>query len=232
MDRSDDERMARHADRGTSGPAGVPDRYLPARVSAALDAVLYIAALSLNRLGRDQGAAIVDRVAGGKSLPLEVRNQILAKTEGIPLFIEELTKTVLESSLLVDEGDHYVLSGPLPSLAIPSTLQDSLMARLDRLSPAKEVAQIGACIGRVFHHRLLAAVTGSDSAKLERALQQLEKSELVYRRGIAPEATYTFACAGAGYRLSEPAQEPQAADARLDSVNAGVAVPRDRRGRA
>lgn len=153
---------------------------------------LHVAALSLNRLGRDQGAAILDRVAGGKSLPLEVRNQILAKTEGIPLFIEELTKTVLESSLLVDEGDHYVLSGPLPSLAIPSTLQDSLMARLDRLSPAKEVAQIGACIGRVFHHRLLVAVTGSDSATLEGALQQLEKSELVYRRGIAPEATYTF----------------------------------------
>ena len=122
----------------------------------------HVTALSLSRLGRDQGAAIVDRVAGGKTLPPEVRNQILAKTEGVPLFVEELTKTVLESGLLVDEGDHYVLSGPLPSLAIPSTLQDSLMARLDRLAPVKEVAQIGACIGRVFHHRLLAAVTGSD----------------------------------------------------------------------
>ena len=129
---------------------------------------LHVTALSLSRLGRDQGAAILDRVAGGKSLPLEVRNQILAKTEGIPLFIEELTKTVLESGLLVDEGDHYVLSGPLPSLAIPSTLQDSLMARLDRLSPAKEVAQIGACIGRVFHHRLLVAVTGSDERHARR----------------------------------------------------------------
>ena len=107
-----------------------------------------VAALSLNRLGRDEGAAIVDRVAGGKSLPLEVRNQILARTEGVSLFIEELTKTVLESSLLVDEGDHYVLSGPLPSLAIPSTLQDSLMARLDRLSQAKEVAQIAACVAQ------------------------------------------------------------------------------------
>jgi class 3 adenylate cyclase/predicted ATPase len=152
----------------------------------------HVAALSLNRLRRDQGAAIVDRVAAGKTLPLEVSTQILAKTEGVPLFIEELTKSVLESSLLVDEGDHYVLSGALPYLPIPSTLQDSLMARLDRLSPAKEVAQIGACIGRVFPHRLLAAVTSSDSAKLESALQQLEKSELVYRRGIAPEATYTF----------------------------------------
>ena len=170
---------------------------------------LYIAALSLNRLGRDQGAAIVDRVAGGKSLPLEVRNQILAKTEGIPLFIEELTKTILESSLLVDEDDHYVLSGPLPSLAIPSTLQDSLMARLDRLSPAKEVAQIGACIGRVFHHRLLAAVTGSDSAKLERRPAATRKVRTrLSTRNRARSELHVQACAGAGYRLSEPAQEP------------------------
>ena len=152
----------------------------------------HVTALSLSRLGRDQGAAIIDRVAGGKTLPAEVRNQILAKTEGVPLFVEELTKTVLESGLLIDAGDHYVLSGPLPSLAIPSTLQDSLMARLDRLAPVKEVAQIGACIGRVFHHRLLAAVTGYDDARLEGILQQLEKSELVFRRGVPPEATYTF----------------------------------------
>ena len=151
-----------------------------------------VTALSLSRLGRDQGAAIVDRVAGGKTLPTEVSNQILAKTEGVPLFVEELTKTVLESGLLIDAGNHYVLSGPLPLFAIPSTLQDSLMARLDRLDLVKEVAQTGACIGRVFHHRLLAAVTSSDSVKLEGALQQLEKSELVFRRGVPPEATYTF----------------------------------------
>ena len=152
----------------------------------------YVTALSLSRLDRDQGAAIIDRVAGGKTLPAEVRNQILAKTEGVPLFVEELTKTVLESGLLIDAGDHYVLSGPLPFFAIPSTLQDSLMARLDRLAPVKEVAQIGACIGRVFQHRLLAAVTGYDDARLEDILQQLEKSELVFRRGVPPEATYTF----------------------------------------
>src|SRR5205814_651924 len=122
-------------------------------------------ALSLNRLGRDQGAAIMERVAGGKALPQEIASQILAKTEGVPLFIEELTKTVLDSGLLIDAGFRYVLSGPLPSLAIPSTLQDSLMARLDRVVAAKEVAQIGACIGRVFHHRLLAAVTRFDDAR-------------------------------------------------------------------
>lgn len=152
----------------------------------------YVTAVSLSRLDHDQGSAIVDRVAGGKMLPTDVRNQILAKTEGVPLFVEELTKTVLESGLLADEGDHYVLSRTLPFLAIPSTLHDSLMARLDRLAPVKEVAQIGACIGRVFQHRLLAAVTGYDNARLEGILQQLEKSELVFRRGVPPEATYTF----------------------------------------
>jgi class 3 adenylate cyclase/predicted ATPase len=152
----------------------------------------HVTALSLSRLGRDQGAAIMDRVAGGKALPPEVRSQILAKTEGVPLFIEELTKTVLDSSLLIDAGNHYVMSGPFPPLAIPSTLQDSLMARLDRLPSVKEVAQIGACIGRVFHHRLLAAVTSPDDARLGGILQQLEKSELVFRRGLPPEATYTF----------------------------------------
>jgi predicted ATPase len=108
----------------------------------------HVTALSLSRLGRDQGEAIIERVAGGKTLPPEVTTQILAKTEGVPLFIEELTKTVLESGLLIDAGDHYALSAPLLSLAIPSTLQDSLMARLDRLATVKEAAQIGACIGR------------------------------------------------------------------------------------
>ena len=152
----------------------------------------YVTAVSISRLDRDQGSAIVDRVIGGKSLPAEVKNQILAKTEGVPLFVEELTKTVLESGLLIEEGDRYVLAGPLASLAIPSTLQDSLMARLDRLASVKEVAQIGACIGRVFHHRLLVAVTGYEEARLEDALRQLEKSELVFRHGVPPEATYTF----------------------------------------
>ncbi len=151
----------------------------------------HVTALPLSRLERDQVAAIIDRVAG-KALPTEIRNQILAKTEGVPLFVEELTKTVLESGLLIDSGDQYVLSGQLPSLAIPSTLRDSLMARLDRFAAVKEVAQIGACIGRIFQHRLLSAVTGYDDAQLEGILQQLEESELVFRRGVPPEASYTF----------------------------------------
>ncbi|WP_027668900.1 adenylate/guanylate cyclase domain-containing protein [Rhizobium leguminosarum] len=152
----------------------------------------HVTALSLGRLERDQGAAIVDRVAGGRTLPSDVKNQILARTEGVPLFVEELTKTILESGLLVDVGNHYRLKGPLPSLAIPSTLQDSLMARLDRLSSVKNMAQIGACIGRVFHHRLLAAVAGCDAVRLRDDLENLEKSGLVLRNGVAPEATYAF----------------------------------------
>ncbi len=152
----------------------------------------YVTALSLSRLDRDQGSAIIDRVTGGRELPADIRNQILGRTEGVPLFVEELTKTVLEFGYLTDEGNRYVLSGAFPFLAIPSTLQDLLMARLDRLASVKEAAQIGACIGRVFHHRLLAAVTGYDDTRLEGILQQLEKSELVFRRGIPPEATYTF----------------------------------------
>jgi predicted ATPase len=104
--------------------------------------------LPLTRLGRRDGAALVDRVSGQKTLPAEVSAQIAERTDGVPLFVEELTKTVIESGLLHDVGDRYELPGPLPPLAIPATLHDSLLARLDRLAPVKEVAQIGAAIGR------------------------------------------------------------------------------------
>ena len=119
----------------------------------------HVTTLTMSRLGRRQGADLVARVTGEKPLPAEVVEQIVARTDGVPLFVEELTKTVLESGLLADAGDHYELSGPLPPLAIPTTLHDSLMARLDRLAPVKEVAQIGAVIGREFSHDLLAAVS-------------------------------------------------------------------------
>ena len=118
--------------------------------------------------------------------------QILARTEGVPLFTEELTKTVLESKLLGDGGDHYVLAGPLPPLAIPATLHDSLMARLDRLAPVKEVAQIGACLGREFDHELLSAIVPLSEAELQAALDQLVAAELVFRRGVPPATTYIF----------------------------------------
>jgi predicted ATPase len=116
----------------------------------------------------------------------------VTRTDGVPLFVEELTKTVLESGLLADAGDHYELSGPLPPLAIPTTLHDSLMARLDRLAPVKEVAQTGAVIGRQFSHELLAAVAPMSANQLGDALEQLVNSELVFRRGVPPEATYSF----------------------------------------
>jgi class 3 adenylate cyclase/tetratricopeptide (TPR) repeat protein len=152
----------------------------------------HLSALALTRLGRREGAALVEQVVGDKTLPDEIASQIVAKTDGVPLFVEELTKTVLESGLLRDAGDHYELLGPLPPLAIPATLHDSLLARLDRLAPVKEVVQIGAALGREFSHALLAAVDDRSEAELKAALDQLVASELVFRRGTPPEATYSF----------------------------------------
>jgi predicted ATPase len=152
----------------------------------------HVTALTMSRLGRRQGADLVARVSGDKPLPAEVLEQIVAKTDGVPLFVEELTKTGLESGLLADAGDRYELSGPLPPLAIPTTLHDSLMARLDRLAPVKEVAQIGAVIGREFSYEVLAAVAPMSANQLCDALEQLVNSELVFRRDTPPEATYTF----------------------------------------
>jgi class 3 adenylate cyclase/predicted ATPase len=152
----------------------------------------HVTHLPLHRLGRRQGAALVSRLTAGKALPAEVEDQILAKTDGVPLFVEELTKVVLESGLLREAGDRYELTGPLPPVAIPATLHDSLMARLDRLAPVKEVAQIGAIIGREFSHELLDAVTQLDAADLDRGLSELVRAELIFRRGTPPEATYSF----------------------------------------
>ena len=148
-------------------------------------------ALPLNRLGRRQGAAMALRVTGGKALPAEILDQILERTDGVPLFLEELTRTMLESGLLTDAGDHYELAGPLPPLAIPANLHNSLMARLDRLAAVKELAQIGAVIGREFSHELIAAVADRPQEQLEIGLDQLVGSELVFRRG-SPDATYSF----------------------------------------
>ncbi|MEE9209469.1 MAG: adenylate/guanylate cyclase domain-containing protein [Kiloniellales bacterium] len=152
----------------------------------------HVTSLVLKPLPRKHSEEMIANLTMGKSLPESVFEQIVAKTDGMPLFIEELTKDVLESDLLVDAGDRYELSGPLPPLAIPSTLQDSLMARLDRSAPVKEVAQIGAAIGREFSHELLAAVSHLSDNRLAHALEQLTGFELVFRRGIAPGATYVF----------------------------------------
>ena len=166
--------------------------YRPEYVPPWPSSLGHVSILNLSRLGRRQVGEMVARVTGGRRLPDEIVDQIVAKTDGVPLFIEELTKTVLESGLVTEEGGVYRLAGAANELTVPSTLQDSLMARLDRLSDVREVAQIGACIGREFSYGLLAAVCEVDEESLHRALQQLVDSELVYRAVGPPEVTYTF----------------------------------------
>ena len=151
-----------------------------------------VSTLKLGRLDRNNVESIVTQVTGGCALPAEVMNQIVAKTDGNPLFVEELTKAVLEGDILVKDTDSYRLHGPLPPLAIPATLQDSLMARLDRLAPVKEIGQIGAAIGREFSYSMMRELVGRDETALKHALAKLEQAELVFRRGEPPEAIYSF----------------------------------------
>ena len=151
-----------------------------------------VGTLTLGRLDRNDVEKMVARVTGGRVLPAEVMKQIVAKTDGNPLFVEELTKAVLETGILVEDAEGYRLDGPLPPLAIPATLQDFLMARLDRLAPVKEISQIGAAIGREFSYSLVRALVGRDETALKNALAQLEQAELVFRRGEPPEAVYSF----------------------------------------
>ncbi len=151
----------------------------------------HVTGLTLSRLSRRRCGHLVAGLTRGKALPEVVLDQIAAKADGMPLFAEELTKTVLESGLLREEDDRYEIDGPLPPPAIPATLQDSLMARLDRLTPAKEVAQVAAVIGREFSHDLLAAIV-SRVDDLDEALNQLIAAELVFRRGVAPHVSYIF----------------------------------------
>ena len=146
---------------------------------------------SLNRLGKRQSALLVERVTD-KALPGVLVEQIIAKTDGVPLFIEELTKAVIESDIVTDASNRYELSGAVDSLAIPDTLHDALMARLDKLIPVKEVAQVGAAIGREFSHQLIALLSPMSEIDLNNALDKLVASELVFRRGTPPQAIYIF----------------------------------------
>jgi predicted ATPase len=143
---------------------------------------------SLNRLGRREAAEIVSMVAR-EELPESILNEIVAKTDGIPLFVEELTKAVLEAGLAEGRKSHGVVGS---TVMIPATLHDSLMARLDRLDSAKEIAQIGACISREFSYQLIAALAPNDTPSLVEALDRLTDAELLYRRGRPPDATYSF----------------------------------------
>jgi class 3 adenylate cyclase/predicted ATPase len=152
----------------------------------------HLTQMTLPRLARRQAAEMTGRVAHGKALPPEVVEQVVAKTDGVPLFVEELTKMVLESGLLQELEARYELTGPLPPLAIPTTLHDSLMARLDRLATVKALAQLGATLGRAFSYELLQAVSPWDEDTLRRGLQQLVAAEFLYQQGMPPQATYRF----------------------------------------
>src|SRR5436309_7827245 len=152
----------------------------------------HLTQLTVNRLLRRQAVEVIRQVAHGKVLPAEVVEQIVAKTDGVPLFVEELTKMVLESGLLQEREERYELTGPLHPLAIPATLHDSLMARLDRLAAVKTLAQLGATLGREFSYELLQAVSLWDEAILQRGLHQLVEAEFLYQQGLPPEATYLF----------------------------------------
>lgn len=152
----------------------------------------HISTLALGRLGREAAQAITARVSGRKRLPSPVVEQILVKTDGIPLFVEELTKMVLGSGLLIEQDDHYQLAGALPPLAIPTTLRDSLMARLDRLGGERHAMQMAAVFGREFRFQMLQAALGTDADRLDRDLAALVQAEILYRRGLPPAATYFF----------------------------------------
>jgi class 3 adenylate cyclase/predicted ATPase len=151
----------------------------------------HVTALTLNRLAQRDIDAMIDRVVGNKLLPANIRQDIIERTDGIPLFVEEMTKAVLEAE---GEGEarRTAAAVPSPALAVPASLHASLMARLDRLGPAKEVAQIGAAIGREFSHALLAAVVRRPEAELGSALDRLIGAALLFRQGVPPHATYLF----------------------------------------
>jgi predicted ATPase/class 3 adenylate cyclase len=152
----------------------------------------YLTEITVNRLSRNQIEQMAQHVAGEKTLPTEIIQQLVDKTDGVPLYVEEMTKMVLELGTLKEVDGQYALIGSLSSLVIPATLQDSLTARLDGLLTAKGIAQLGATIGRQFSYSLLQALVHVDAQTLQRALGRLVEAELLYQRGLPPYATYTF----------------------------------------
>ena len=187
----------------------------------------HVTALTLNRLAQREIDAMIDRVVGNKRLPANIRQDIIERTDGIPLFVEEMTKAVLEAG---SEGaQHAAAAVPSPALAVPASLHASLMARLDRLGPSKEVAQIGSVIGREFSHALLAALVRKPEAELDEALQRLIAAGLLFRQGVPPHAIYLFKHAlvqdaAYGTLLREPRRELHARIAEvLESQFADIA---------
>ena len=190
----------------------------------------HVTLLSLSRLSQRQAAVLVEGLTAGRSLPDEVLAQIVIKTDGVPLFVEELTKMVLESGLLEGAGRSLALCGPWSPLSIPATLHDSLLARLDRLAPVKEVAQTGAVIGREFSRDLLSAVVQMPAA----ALRPRSRPARCIRAGLSPRRRraggdlYLQACAGPRRRLPEPAAQPAPPAALARRPRLGDAVSRPR----
>jgi class 3 adenylate cyclase/tetratricopeptide (TPR) repeat protein len=152
----------------------------------------HVTVLTLNRLSVRQRAEMIANAAGGTALPKEIADQIVDRTDGVPLFIEELTKSVVESGLPTELGDRHAEAGPAAALAIPTSLQASLLARLDRLASTREVAQIGAMLGRSFSHELISAVAGMPQPRLNESLKQLANAGLILERGTPPHAEYAF----------------------------------------
>ena len=152
----------------------------------------HVAHVTLTRLPQQQTETMIARLTQGKALPAEVHQQLVLKTDGVPLFVEELTRMVLESGLLSEREERYELTGPLPPLAIPTTLHDSLMARVDKLATVKEVLQVGATLGQEFTYDVLRTVAGLDEDTLQSELRRLVEAELLYQSGFPPQARYIF----------------------------------------
>ena len=170
----------------------------------------HVTVLTLNRLGRRDNIEVIRQVANGKDFPPILLEQIVARTDGVPLFIEEMTKSVLESDILREQDGAYVLAEALPPLAVPTTLQASLVARLDRLASLRAVVQAGAAFGREFAYPQIRAVCDLSDAELEPLLRQLVASELVHQRGVVPHAVYTFKHALVQMPLTAPCSRASA----------------------
>ena len=188
----------------------------------------HVTLLTLSRLPPRQRAEMIGHVTGGKALPKEVAEQIINRTDGVPLFIEELTKSVVESGLVTEAGDRYAAVGPVTALAIPTSLHASLLARLDRVAPTREVAQIAAALGRSFSHELISAVAQMPQQKLDDALEQLVVAELIFAAGCRPTPNIPSSTRSFRSRYSTCAH-PQTANPRAHRHDFGEPIPRDGR---
>ena len=186
----------------------------------------HVTLVALNRLSRADRAAMAVSVAGGMGLPQEALDQLAKRTDGVPLFVEELTKSLLESGELETADNRYVLSGPMPTLAVPDTLQDALMARLDRLVPVKAILQAGACIGREFSFELLVKIGNVSTQELSSALEQLAEAGSGHRPGrSAARDLHVQARAGSGRRVRQPSARQAKPNPRADRPGAGRSFP-------